>query len=341
MARRRRGGWLGLLLGLIILAGLLWVGYWYAARTVAEAAIARAMSGGADGQIVSCTGLSLGGFPLRLDVRCARGTYAGAGQTVTAALGGVAASAPLYWPGYVAADLDSPFVVNAPGLALTTSWSAGTATASAGISGLTGVGASFASLAVNTTNVPPGTPVAALTAAAAGADISPAGGGSYAISGNAKGLNITRADGSTFPEVDGEARLTAVDVGPSLGRDPARTFLAWLRKGGTVNIDRLKIAAAGAIVAVNGSLTLSPTGLLSGTVLIRFNDIKAVAALLDAIKPGAAERNNTALMGLNAVTVPVDTEDGPMRQTALTFTDGAMWLGIIPLPVNPVPPLRF
>jgi hypothetical protein len=39
--------------------------------------------------------------------------------------------------------------------------------------------------------------------------------------------------------------------------------------------------------------------------------------------------------------VPVETEDGPMRQTTLSFTDGVIWLGIFPLPIDPIPAVRF
>ena len=68
----------------------------------------------------ACAGQTLGGFPLRLDFGCARAAYGdgpqGTGERLSAALGGLQASAPLYWPGYVEATLTGPFVVNAPRL---------------------------------------------------------------------------------------------------------------------------------------------------------------------------------------------------------------------------------
>ena len=342
MASRRRRGRLALILGLIVLVALLWVGYWFAAKTLAETAIARVTTAPAGGQKVGCTGLALGGFPLRLDIRCGRGTYSGPGEDVTAALGGVAVSAPLYWPGYAEATLTAPFEVNAPefGLALTTSWSAATASVTAGIGGLRGFGASFASLKAENSSTEPSSPFAALSAVAASGGIDPDG-NSYALSASTTQLNVTWADGSALPTIDADARLVAIDVGASLGTDPTRTLLDWIRKGGTVNVERLKVAAGGAMVALSGKLTLSPEGLLSGTVLVRYNSIDAVAGLIEAIRPGASERYDVALQGLNAVTMPAETEDGKVRQTTVSFIDGIVLLGIFPLPVDPIPPIRF
>ena len=69
MATRRRRIWTGLFIGLIVLIGALWVGYWYAAKMLAESAIARATTSPAGRERLACTDLNLGGFPLRLDIR--------------------------------------------------------------------------------------------------------------------------------------------------------------------------------------------------------------------------------------------------------------------------------
>jgi hypothetical protein len=37
----------------------------------------------------------------------------------------------------------------------------------------------------------------------------------------------------------------------------------------------------------------------------------------------------------------VDSPDGPALATTLTFTDGLIWLTVIPLPIQPIPPIRF
>lgn len=342
MANGRRRGGLGLILGVIVVLGLAWVGYWYAAHYFAEKTIARLNAAPVNGRKIGCTGVVLEGFPLRLDFRCERGTYVEAGDGITAALGGVAASAPLYWPGYVEAKLDAPFVVNAPdlGVALTTSWSAGTASATAGIGGLKGAGASFVSLKAENTGSMSGIPVKSVTADTANASIAPAGGGSSTIVAAAQRLSLTRSDDTTYPDIDADVRVTAVNLG-SLGTDPARALLVWLRGNPTANIERARIAMAGAIVSASGTLTVSPEGLLSGSILLRYNSIEALGNLIETLKPGSRDRQEVqlGLQGLQMMSAPTVGEDGTAFQTTISIKDGLVGVGIVPVGV--VPALQF
>ena len=150
--RKRRGAWRGWLIGILVLIPVLWLGYWYAADQIAHAAIDRVTTRPVAGGRFACAGQTLGGFPLRLDFGCTEARYGdgpeGTGERLSAALGGVRASAPLYQPGHVEATLVSPFVVNVPlsGIAITTQWSDATTSATAGLDGLKSAGAAFHSL---------------------------------------------------------------------------------------------------------------------------------------------------------------------------------------------------
>jgi hypothetical protein len=338
MTVRRRRGWIALIVGLGVLLIALWVGYWYAARYAAETGLTRLASAS-----LACASPRLSGFPLTIEIRCDRVTYGEGNDRMTAALGPVAASALLYQPGNVAARIEAPLVVNAPaaGVALTAAWSLGRASASAWLGGLTGFGASFVSLSAENSGVLPGLPFASLTAADASAAIAPAGGGAYTVSADARQLKLTRTSRGALPDLDGEARLTLLDVGDTLGTDPAQAIIDWARNTPSARIERLRIAGVGAVVTSEGNLGLSADGRLNGSILLRWNDIAALADLIEAIFPGTRERAETPLQGLNAVSVPAETEDGPMRQTTLTFTNGTIWLGIFPLPIDPIPPIRF
>jgi hypothetical protein len=330
-----------LILGAAAVVALLWCGYWLAARTIAEAAIDRANAGPIAGHRVTCSGERLGGFPLRLDFRCARATYTADGDRVTAALGGIRGTAPLYRPGLVTATLDTPFVANVPteGIALTGEWSSGTADAAFGFSGLRGLGARFVNLTIENNDSAATLPVNGANAASAAFSVSPAGGGSYRIAASGERLGVSLARGGTLPAIDLEARLTALDVGPSLGRDPGRTLIRWLRAGGTAEIEQLRIAATGAVLDAEGTLTLSSDGVISGALVLRFVNLEAFADLIVAIRPGSRERVTQALAALSAFTVPVETDAGPARQTALVITDGLVSVGIIPVGV--IPAIRF
>jgi hypothetical protein len=341
MAERRRGGF-GWVVGILVVLGLLWTGYWYAAHYFAEAAIARITAAHASGRTVACGEIALGGFPLRLDLRCSRGAYAEAGDRATAAVGGLAASAPLYRPGTVEARLDGPLTLNAPadGIALTATWTSGTASGGAWLDGLNAGGVSFTGLKAENSGTGPELPLSGLTADAASASFAPAGGGSYAVAADAKHLALARPNGIAIPVFDGTLRATALELG-ALGTDPTRAVLKWLRGTPHIHIDRLRLAAAGAIVTASGDLSLSSSGLLSGSILLGYNSVEGLASLIEALKPGTRDKYQPALEGLRAMSKRVTGEDGPALQTTLTFTDGLIWLTIIPLPIDPIPPIRF
>ena len=177
-----------------------------------------------------------------------------------------------------------------------------------------------------------------LTADAAGAEIAPAGGNAYRIAASAHDLKVVPADGRAIPAIDGEARITALDFGSSLGTDPTAAILAWLRAGGTAHIDRLSFAAGGASAEADGQLTLSPDGLLTGALNVRLRNPSGFADFAEAIKPGSRDKMGQVLTVVAALTVPVDTPDGPARQTTLVFRNSVVAIGI--LPVGVIPPLE-
>lgn len=337
MAQRSGGRWLAILVGLVVVLVLLWLGAWYGAHTVAERTLARVTASHANGQQVTCTDPVLAGFPLRLDLSCSRSGYAGPANSVTAALGGLRATAPLYRPGTVDAQIDGPLTVNDPGrnVALTASWSAAHANASAWISGLTGAGATFARLKAENTGTIPNIPISAASADVASAAIAPVGGGSYSFVGSAKSLKLTRSDGSDLPVLDADATITALNVGAGLGTNPARTLAAWLKRGGSFKIDHVRLASAGAILSADGTMNVSKDGVLSGSVVLRFTNLDAFADLAEQIKPGSRDKATTGIQAITALSVPVQTEDGPARQTTVSVTNGLVWVGLVPVGVLP------
>jgi hypothetical protein len=336
MAKRRGGRTTGLLVALVVVVVALWLGYWYAAHAVAERELARLTGARANGQEITCSDAVLSGFPLRLDLSCARGGYSGPAESVTAALGSLRASAPLYLPGTVAAQIDGPLTVNDPArnVALTASWSAGSGTASAWIGGITGASATFADLKAENAGAAANLPISAVSADAANAGVKPAGGGAFTFSGAARNLKITRTEGGDLPPLDADATVTALNVGAGLGTDPARTLVAWLKRGGSFRIDNVRLAANGAVLAANGTLAVSKDGVLSGSLVLRFTNLDAFVNLIDQIKPGEHDKATTAMTAVKALSVPVDTPDGPAQQTTLSIINGIPIVGIVPLPIT-------
>ncbi len=334
---RRRGGLTGWIVGLIVILALGWTGYWFGARYLAEIVVERATTAPVAGNHLACAGRSFSGFPLRINLDCGTVTLAASGRSLDAALGGLSASAPLYRPGFVAATITSPLTINAPvdGLALTVSWSLGKSEATAGLGGLKSVSGSFLALELENAGIGSPLPIATARATVAEAFAKPAGGGAYAFGARADRLQIVRRNGNVLPEADIELSVRALDFGNSLGTDPLPTLLAWLRAGGTVEVERAKIRTGGAVVDADGTLTISADGVLSGSLALRVANIDALAALIEQLRPGSSDQVGPALVALTAMTVPVETEDGPARQTTLTIIDGLVAVGIIPIVVLP------
>jgi hypothetical protein len=150
---------------------------------------------------------------------------------------------------------------------------------------------------------------------------------------------VVRTDGREIPAIDGDVEITALDFGNSLGTDPRQALRDWARAGGTAHIDHLRFAAGNAIADADGQLTIAPNGLLSGMLTVRLRNPEAFVALAEAIKPGASKDASKVLGVVSALTVPVDTPDGPARQTILVIRNGFVAVGI--LPVGMIPPIRF
>jgi hypothetical protein len=339
--RRRR--WPAYLVGIVVLAGLAFAGYWYATLSLFQAAVARATSAPVAGASIACADSLWSGPGLVVDFRCQKASVADARQRYAAALPGVWASAPLLRPGYVNATLDSPLTLNVQplGLALTASWASASTAATAWLDGLTGGSADVTRLRVESG----GSNAAAFGVSAASAEhastaLAAAGQGSYRVSVDADNVGISRTDGTALPELDLNGDALAVGVGP-LGTDPAAAVLRWLRAGGTLKVENLRLAMAGAIVTASGELTLSREGRLNGSLLLAYNSIQNLGNLVEVFRPGSREKYAPALQALNAFTRAVNGPDGQLRQTSLTFTEGAIWLAILPLPIDPIPPLRF
>jgi hypothetical protein len=110
------------LVGVLIVLAVLWCGYWYAASRVAAMGMEKVVAAAAaHGRQAGCGTQAIAGFPLSLDVQCSGVKFAG--SDMSAGLGQIGLSAPLYYPGHVQADLTGPLVLNAPGpgLAITAS----------------------------------------------------------------------------------------------------------------------------------------------------------------------------------------------------------------------------
>jgi len=338
--RRRSGRWLWFILLLILLAGL-WLGYWYAADWVAGKVLARAEAGGFRGVDLDCPDRQMGGFPFSIDVDCARTavTVTGAGA---AEAGAVAASAPLYLPGHVNSRLEGPLRVSFPalGLGLEMNWRAAFARASVMPSGLRRATADFDDVALTIEAGHRRLPIKALAAAEGQAEIGASRGasGSLDLAGSGRALVVVKADGEQMPVFDGSARLTLVGFGTTVGRDFGEDLRAWLARGGQMRLEQFRFAVDDFAMTLQGPMTLSPEGLISGELTVRIAGMQRLPDVAEAFRPGSRDEAALAVQAMAILSQPVNTDDGPAQETTLRIQNGEISFGIIPTGVS-IPPL--
>ena len=337
--QKRRGATI-LILAAVLFAAL-WSGYWYATNRMITAALAEVSTDlAARGRALACGDEAVGGFPLKLTLDCGSPTYADGTAGVSAGLARISASAPLYWPGSVSTALAGPLTFKAPGLGidLNASWTAASASAEAGLSGLTSAAATFDELSVANAGRRKALPVVSLAAAHAEAAARPAGGRDYTFTAEGDGIAIRPAAGAALPELDAVVRVKAIGFGDALGTDPARTLLAWLAGGGALEVERLTLAAGTTSATATGKLSVSQAGLVSGDLNLRLVGLGGLPDLFTGLKPKARNKLAQAVAAVSALTKPV-ADDPAARDAPLAIRNGVMMVGFIP--VGEIPPLKI
>jgi len=324
----------------VIFLAVLWCGYWYAASRVAAMGIEKVVAAvAAHGRQAGCGTQAIAGFPLSLDVQCSGAKFAG--SDMSAGLGQIGLSAPLYYPGHVQADLTGPLVLNAPGpgLAITASWQAAKATADVGLGGLSGGSARLAALTLEQSGDSFRLPFRKVSASEAEFVAAPGSGDDYRLTGSARDLVIEPPSGEKLPALAGAVDLSALKFGGTLGTDPMQAVRAWVAGGGAMDLTRLTLFLGSASVSASGPLTLSSSGLLSGTLTVRVVGIDQLPDIAEGIRPGTHDHVAQLVTAISAFTRPVKTEEGEARETILNIRDGAVRVGIIP--VGRIPPVQL
>lgn len=337
--RRPRGP--KILIAVALLFAALWCGYWYATNRMITAALADVSTTfAAEGRALACGNQTVGGFPLSLTLDCGTPSYADGTAGVSAGLARISASAPLYWPGSVSTALAGPLTFKAPalGIELNASWTAASASAEAGLRGLTSAAAAFDGLSVANDGQPKALPVVSLSAAHAEAAARPAGGSDYRFTAEGDGIAIKPAAGAALPEIDAVLRVKAVGFGNALGTDPRRTVAAWLAGGGALEVERLTLAAGTTSATATGNLTVSKAGLVSGDLNLRLVGLGGLPDLFTGLKPKARNKLAQAVAAVSALTKPV-ADDPAARDAPLAIRNGVMMVGFIP--VGEIPPLKL
>ena len=335
--RRRRPGVTLIVAGLLLIAAL-WSGYWYAAYSVVSRFVGTAEAGSSRGA-VTCADRALGGFPFHIAVDCA--VLAAEDAGIGASLGGVSATAPLYNPGRVEAVAEGPLAIRAAdlGFAAEAAWEHAQASLVAGLSGLSRAESAAEGVQVDLRGG--GLPVSSLFVERWQSSLEQAGGEEPGIrlGVSATDLSARLNDGTALPIISGVGRIHLIDAGPIDGFDVAALLNDWIAQGGRLELEQLQVGSGGSTLSLEGPLSISPEGLLNGTVTVRFSGAEALSALIGQVLPGYRAQAEAMVNALVALTQPVETPDGPAQETRLTVRDGVVGIGIIPF--FTIPPVRL
>lgn len=342
MSRRdpRRGRVRRTIIGALVVLAVLWVGYWFAARYAAAMGLDRVVSAAqSSGRQAACDTQGMAGFPLSLDVQCVGARFAD--PAMSAKLGKIAVTAPLYRPGRLEANLTGPFLFNAPdrGLAVTAAWEGARATADAGLSGLSGASAAFTNLSLEQTGTAATLPFRNLAVSEMQVAAAPGGGTSYRLTGSARDVVLESPSGRKLPTIAADLDVAALNFGSAIGLDPRAALHAWIAGGGSMEVNNLTLFLGDFSASATGPLSLSADGLLSGDLTVRFAGLDRLPDLAETLQPGTRDRVATLVTAVSALTRLVKSDKGEARQIALSIRDGRVRAGL--LPIATIPALRF
>lgn len=367
---RPRRRWPLLLLVVLIVLGGLWSGIWYYGEGMVERTIAGWKTREAQaGRIYTCATQSIGGFPFGIRIRCAEAGAELKSNRPPVALRArdMLVSAQIWRPTVLTTEFVGPLTVAEPGqpVMMTANWSR----AQTEVHGLP---ASPESVAVRIDRP-------RVTATAGGDNLFTAERfelDGRLLSGTAQNnpvieiaLKLAAASAPSWHQAAAapvDADIVAVlrglkDFAPEPWRQRFRDLQA---AGGRIEISRARLQQRDTVAVADGTLSLSPSGRLNGSLQLTVANLDQFLPTLgldrmlspeqaspqlnrtfnalDRLMPGLGDmaRHNAAPMitaGIGLMGQPTELEGRRAVALPLRFDDGMVWLG--PLQIGAVPPL--
>ncbi len=349
---------------LLVVLAAVWTGLWFhaAARAETEIAALRAREATA-GRSQDCASRSIGGYPFRIEVRCAGASFELAGApTLRLTLPAIQTAVQVYDPSHLIGEFKGPLEVaerGRPAMAAV-DWRL----AQASVRGLPSA-VERASLVLDAPKLrDPGLAGSDVLATAQRLELHGRPAAGSAVDGPSIEM-VVRLTGALADKIHPlagkpiDADIAAVLRGMNdLSPAPWPTRLRqWQARGGRIEILKARIAQDGAIAVGAGTLKLGPSGRLDGDLqvtvigiekILKIFDIERVISegqigaklsALDRIIPGlggiarqSAGPGLVAALGKRTI-----LEDKPAVAFPVRFADGAVYLG--PFQVGTVPPL--
>lgn len=333
MARKVK--WLTFAVIFVILG---WSALWYAGSYAASRAITEIeQRSAARGDAVTCADPEVGGYPFRIEVSCDGAVVESNRRGLAAAVQAVRTVALLYKPGHVIAELEGPFTLSLPATAAVTgeatgNWESARASVNAGISGLKRASFSGEQMVLDLDRIAGQNLLEAMQLANVQLHTrsNPETPEHFDVVASAKGVELTRRD-RPLPAMDFSLDARADNVGEAIDYNAAVLVQNWLDAGGALELHAAQFDSLGLTVKASGPLTVSPAGLVSGSLKVSLNGLEKLPDLAEAIAPRLrpqAQNVANTLRGMAAASV---AEEGYEMSLDVAIRNGVVTLGILPL----------
>lgn len=320
----------------------LWCGGWFALATWLDAQVVDFIARQQEkGLSLDCAGRDVTGFPFHLGVGCSMLTVSQDGTDARISTGPVNGSAALYRPDRITLDAAAPLAFTTDAGPANARWASMQATGDIAFgSGLDSLSWHAQDLKAEWQNSSIQADEARLYGRPRPVDDgSPEGApADLDMAAELRELTVEAAGGSISP-VDFSADLTLLDGYSDLVLQgiPLRDLLS---DGAGLTIHNLAIAPrGGGTLAVQGSLDLTETGLLSGRLRLGVADGEALVRWAKSVDPQLAQPIRMLAQSVDGMGQEVRFGDRPLKSIELGLDRGELRLGFFKL--ADIPPLRF
>lgn len=331
-----------IVIGVAVVLVLAWTALWYVGRHYAETGLASASAKlTADGGSLDCGAERTHGFPFRLTMDCAPFTVNLPAHSLSFALPGAEAITLLYNPGHAIAAAKGPLTLAGPeGLAVTANWKSLESSVNLGVSKLKRF--SLAGDAIAATITAPSHPDLPSAVAATHAELhltQEDQADALGIWVSSDGLTESHPDQPTLPPAN--LRIHVILPGALQGyrSRPQEWLAAWEAAGRKIAIDTVGIEIGGFAAMTTGALTVDDSGLISGALTVRVDQMEKLPALVEMLRPGKGEEVAKIIGPLGMMMKPVTIDGKTWREVRLSINKGRVGVGFIPL--GKIPPLKL
>ncbi len=315
---------------LIVLAALYSAG-WFVAANFATNKLEQAFDGNSPlAAALDCANMRVGGFPLRISLKCSKITINDARNGITGSVGAFNSAAKIFRPGTVNWQLTGPAILQTKtGLASSVQWDTLDTAMSVGLSGVDKSTTTIKTLRTN------------ITQAITGATLSfKAAESQMEVQRSDADLNATtRLTDVAFVQNDGTSKLPPMTadldmklIGQAdvLNIDNPKPIDL---KGLNAELRNLNInIGEGRTITASGPLSIDQDGYLSGTLKLQLTKVEGWRDVISAAYPETHEIAKMAAKGLKMAFLGQN-----QGQVTLQITHGTVVLGFIPL--GNIPPI--